>query len=266
MVREFPIPLPPTKEEQTAIAQALSDTDELISSLDKLITKKRSIKQGAMQQLLTGKKRLPGFTGEWVESLLPEVCWFQEGPGVRNSQFTLTGVKLLNGTNITFGKLDLNSTERYISEREAYGWYSHFLADEGDVIIACSGISVAKFHEKVSLIEIKHLPLCMNTSTMRFKITSDRITREFLIYFLKSQDFKDQISGKATGSAQLNFGPFHIKRVLIKLPKPNEQNAITQILSDMDSEIETLEKKRDKYKAIKQGMMQELLTGRTRLI
>ena len=262
----IPIYYPPTKTEQTAIANVLNDADALIISLEKLIAKKQNIKQGAMQLLLTGKKRLPGFIGKWEKMKLPEVCWFQEGPGVRNSQFTSSGVKLLNGTNITSGKLTLDNTDRYISDHEAYGIYSHFLANEGDLIIACSGITVEKFHEKVTIIEKQHLPLCMNTSTMRFKVTGKKLSKFYLLWFLKSQSFKSQIGGQITGSAQLNFGPSHVKKVNIKLPKPDEQTAIAQVLNDMDAEIEVLEQKLTKYRMIKQRMMQELLTGKTRLI
>jgi len=249
----------PTIEEQQAIAEALGDVDGLIRALDKLIAKKRNIKQGTMQKLLSSKKG-------WETNKLPELVWFQEGPGVRNTQFTASGVKLLNGTNIENGKLLLDKTSRYISKNEAYGWYSHFLVDDGDILIACSGISVDKFHEKVTEANKSHLPLCMNTSTMRFKIKSNKISKLYFFHFLKSNSFKQQIGGQATGSAQLNFGPFHVKRIEIELPSLEEQENIAQILSDMDTEIETLEQKRAKYKSIKQGMMQELLTGKTRLI
>jgi len=264
-LKKYRVFFPPTTEEQTAIATVLSDTDALIERLGKLIAKKKAIKQGAMQQLLTGKKRLPGFSGEWEVKKLPEVVWFQEGPGVRNSQFTNSGVKLLNGTNIEDGKLLLEKTDRYISEKEAFGWYSHFLVDDGDILIACSGVTIDKFQEKVTIASQVNLPLCMNTSTMRFKIVSSILSKDFFFYFLKSKSFKEQIGGKATGSAQLNFGPSHVKMVEIALPKPKEQTAIATILSDMDAEIESLEQKRDKYTMLKQGMMQQLLTGRIRI-
>lgn len=269
-IRDFKILVPPTLEEQQAIATALSDTDALIASLEKLIAKKKAIKQGTMQQLLTpphkGGKRSPGFSGEWETYDLKEMVWFQEGPGVRNYQFTSRGVKLLNGTNIQFGVLDLDKTDRYISDKEAFGWYSHFLVDEGDILIACSGISVARFDEKVTIAENHHLPLCMNTSTMRFKMKSCMIYKDFFMHFLKSNDFKNQIGGQATGSAQLNFGPSHVEKVTMEIPEIEEQKAIAQILSDMDKEIDALESKKAKYERVKQGMMQELLTGKTRLV
>ena len=258
-VKELQIPLPLAKSEQTAIASALSDADALISSLEKLIAKKRNIKQGAMQKLLQPKEG-------WDLLPLKKVVWFQEGPGVRNYQFTKSGVKLLNGTNIEKGNLLLDKTERFISEQEAFGWYSHFLADDGDIIIACSGVTINKFDEKVTFVKKEHLPLCMNTSTMRFKIISDNLDKNYFFHFLKSDSFKEQIGGKATGSAQLNFGPSHVQNVEISFPIKSEQNEIATILSDMDNEIAALEKKLSKSKMLKQGMMQELLTGKIRLI
>lgn len=256
---KIPCALPPTLQEQTAIATALSDTDALITNLEKLIAKKRNIKQGAMQELLKPKRG-------WIDKKLPDVVWFQEGPGVRNNQFTNSGVKLLNGTNIENGKLRLEKTDRFISEKEAFGWYSHFLVQEGDILIACSGVTIDKFEEKVTQANTVHLPLCMNTSTMRFKVTSSSLSKNYFLHFLKSRLFKEQISGKATGSAQLNFGPSHVSMVHIAMPSTEEQIEIANVLSAMDSEIALLESKLDKYMNVKFGMMQNLLTGKIRLV
>lgn len=265
-LRNLLIPLPPSFEEQQAIAATLSDADALIEALEQLLAKKRQIKQGAMQELLTGQRRLPGFAGEWKKRFLNEICWFQEGPGVRAWQFTESGVKLLNGTNIYRGALYLDSTSRFISEREAYGPYAHFMADVGDIVIASSGITIDKFHEKVAYVEQDDLPFCMNTSTIRFKPKQEILASEFLFHSLTSDGFKRQIGGQATGSAQLNFGPSHVTKVSIALPGYVEQTAIATVLSDMDAEITTLEAKLAKARSVKQGMMQELLTGRIRLV
>jgi type I restriction enzyme S subunit len=271
--QKCPLPIPPTVAEQEAIAGALSDVDALISALDQLIAKKRDLKQAAMQQLLAPpapgqnrQTRLPGFHAEWSSRLMPDVCWFQEGPGVRNTQFTSFGVKLLNGTNIFRGRINLDTTDRFISEREARGPYAHFLADSGDIVIACSGISVEKFHEKVAVVTAAHLPFCMNTSTMRFKPDLESLLPTYLCHFLMSDRFKSQIGPQATGSAQLNFGPSHVTKVELHLPGVPEQTAIAEVLSDLDAELAALEQRRDKTRALKQGMMQELLTGRTRLV
>lgn len=266
-VLDCPVALPADKKEQTSIAVALSNTDTLIKKFEKLIEKKKNVKQGVMQELLSGKNRLLGFSGKWDAKLLPEISWFQEGPGVRTSQFTPTGIKLLNGTNIYKGKLILDSTNRFISEREAFGPYSHFLVDDGDILIASSGITIDKFEEKISFAKKEDLPLCMNTSTIRFKVKGENIDALFLYYFLMSKKFKDQIGAWATGSAQLNFGPSHLDKIEICLPKEKaEQTAIATILFDIDAEIEKLESQLTKYQNIKQGMMQTLLTGKIRLL
>jgi type I restriction enzyme S subunit len=262
----IPIPAPRSIGEQSAIAEALSDVDALIGALDRLIAKKRDLKQAAMQQLLTGQKRLPGFSGEWEEKSLTQLCWFQEGPGVRNTQFTRSGIKLLNGTNIFRGEINLQTTERFISEKVAFGPYAHFLTEAGDIVIASSGVTIEKFHEKVAFVKNSHLPLCMNTSTIRFKPFADLLDRSFLFQVLMSDVFKKQIGSQATGSAQLNFGPSHVAKVQMLMPKLSEQTAIAEVLSDMDAEIAALERRRDKTRALKQGMMRELLTGKTRLV
>lgn len=256
---KFTFPIPSNKHEVKNIASALSDADAYITSIEMMIEKKCQIKQGAMQKLLKPKKC-------WNCISLDKVVWYQEGPGVRNYQFTKNGVKLLNGTNIENGKLFLDKTDRYISEHEAFGFYSHFLADEGDIIIACSGVTINKFDEKVTFVQREHLPLCMNTSTMRFKVINEKIDKHFFFHFLKSDSFKEQIGGKATGSAQLNFGPSHVKNVQISLPNIIEQIEIATILSDINEEIALLENKLSKNKSIKQGMMQNLLTGKIRLV
>ncbi len=257
----------PPKPEQVEISTTLSDIDALIEKSEILIEKKKVIKQGTMQELLTGKRRLPGFIGEWIEKPISNFTWFQEGPGVRTEQFTQSGVKLLNGTNIYKGKLLLDNTNRFISESEAFGPYSHFLVDAGDIVIASSGITVDKFEEKISFVKKSHMPLCMNTSTIRFKILNNLMDPLFLYYFLMSKKFKNQIGAQATGSAQLNFGPSHLEKIDIYLPKDKEeQTAIATILSDMDTEIEKLESELTKWRDMKQGMMQTLLTGKIRLI
>ncbi len=275
----------PDYKEQTAIANALSDVDTLIQELEKLIAKKQAIKTATMQQLLTGRTRLPQFAhhpdgrkkgykpselGEipedWEGVDFSKIVWFQEGPGVRQFQFTSSGVKLLNGTNIENGSLLLEKTQRHISEKLAYGQYAHFMIDEGDILIACSGVTIDKFHEKVTVAKKLDLPLCLNTSTMRFKPLTDKVDINYIKNFLKSEFFKDQIGGKATGSAQLNFGPYHVNQVIIALPEKREQIEIALVLCSIDEEIYVIEQRLRKTRQIKQGMMQELLTGKTRLI
>ena len=265
-IMKYPLPLAHSFIEQQAIAEALGEMDALLAAQRVRLAKQRAVKQGLLQGLLSGEKRLPGFAGEWEVVDFPELCWFQEGPGVRKYQFTTFGVKLLNGTNIFKGNVDLDATDKFISEREAYGPYSHFLADEGDIIIACSGIAINKFEEKVAIVKAAHLPLCMNTSTMRFKPDDEKLTRGYLYHYLQSTDFKAHIGGQATGSAQVNFGPSHVKDVKMKLPPLDEQRAIADVLTEADAHLAALEAEHAKTQLLKQGMMQNLLTGKIRLV
>ncbi|MFL0078158.1 restriction endonuclease subunit S [Tenacibaculum maritimum] len=258
--------LPPTLKEQKAIATALNDVDDLIVSLEGLIAKKQAIKQGAMQQLLTpphkGGKRLPGFSGEWVEKNLGELAWFQEGPGLRKWQFTTKGIKVINITNLVNGYLDLDKTTRHISWDEFNKMYKHFEVDEHDIVVASSGNSYCK----TSVVRQQDLPLVMNTSVIRFKPNSI-MDYQLLLVLLKSSQFKKQIDLLITGGAQPNFGPVHLPKVFFNIPESkDEQKAIAKILSDMDTELEQLETKKAKYQQLKQGMLQELLTGNTRLV
>ena len=108
---------------------------------------------------------------------IPDVLFFQEGPGIRNTQYTNDGVKLLNVANLVDGKLELSTSDRYISEKEAYGKYKHFLCDTGDFVVASSGIKVDYIDKKMGFVEDFMLPLCMNTSTIRFKVLNPDILR-----------------------------------------------------------------------------------------
>lgn len=176
--------------------------------------------------------------------MIPNVTWFQEGPGVRNTQYTESGVKLLNVANLVDGEIDLSTSKRYISEEEAYGKYKHFLVDYGDFIIASSGIQVEYFEKKMGFITSEEqLPLCMNTSTIRFKPLDKRVLNmRFFMYYLKSNDFKSQLLRQITGIAQLNFGPLHLKRMYVPVPSLEEQERIV-------AEIDLLTGIIDKQKA-----------------
>lgn len=157
--------------------------------------------------------------------------WYQEGPGVRKNQYTTKGIKLLNVANLVDGKIDLSTSHRYISDEEANGKYKHFLVNEGDLIIASSGIQVDYFDKKMGFVKKEHLPLCMNTSTIRFKVLDKKTTNiNYFMYFLKSDMFKKQLQKLITGSAQLNFGPSHLKRIKVDMPTIQEQeNAVNKL-------------------------------------
>ena len=162
---------------------------------------------------------------------IAEMLWFQEGPGVRNTQYTSSGVKLLNVANLVDGVLDITNTDRYISEDEAYNRYKHFLVDDGDLIIASSGIKVEYFDKKMGFAKKEQLPLCMNTSTIRFKVLNkEQVSIRYFMYYLKSEHFKEQLNHQITGSAQLNFGPSHLKKMLFPIVEMETQQQIVRKL------------------------------------
>ena len=170
---------------------------------------------------------------------IDKYVWYQEGPGVRKNQYTETGIKLLNVANLVDGKIDLSTSKRYISINEAYGKYKHFLVDEGDLIIASSGIQVDYFDKKMGFASKEHLPLCMNTSTIRFKAIDNNVTDiKYFMYFLKSNIFKNQLQKLITGSAQLNFGPSHLAKIQINMPDINSQQESVQKLDEVTDIIE----------------------------
>ena len=169
----------------------------------------------------------------------PEILFFQEGPGVRNHQYTTSGVKLLNVSNLRNGKIDLTTSDRYISENEAFNKYSHFLCDPNDFIIASSGIKIDSFDSKMGFIHQSDLPVCMNTSTIRFKVLNKEVLEiRYFMYYLKSIVFKKVLSKVVTGSAQLNFGPSHLKNMSISLPNLDIQKTIVQRLDRVNNLIE----------------------------
>jgi type I restriction enzyme S subunit len=175
---------------------------------------------------------------KWIGRDLSEAYWFQEGPGVRNWQFTSSGIKLLNVANITkLGTIDLNKTERCLSEEEVEKKYKHFLVDIGDLVIASSGISFdtdGLLRTRGAFVQKEHLPLCMNTSTIRFKAKEGVSDLNFLKFWLDSYEFREQITRLVTGSAQQNFGPSHLKSIQIKLPPLREQKRIAAIAQKAD--------------------------------
>lgn len=214
-VSKLAMPMPPI-EEQRRIAAILDQTDTIRAKRRQVLTGLDALTQAAFVDVIKSACHRNSMR-------LEDAYWFQEGPGIRKWQFTDTGVKLLNVGNIERdGSINLEKTSRHISVGEAAGRYSHFLADEGDLVIASSGISFdtdGLLRTRGAFIEPAHLPLCMNTSTIRFKAVPGVSTLRYLQAWLSSTEFRTQITRLVTGSAQQNFGPTHLKQVLINLPE-----------------------------------------------
>jgi len=256
------LPCPPLPEQQ-AIAEALSDVDALTTSLDQLITKKRNIKQGAMQQLLTGKKRLAGFSGDWETKTLGEIGDFKNGinKGKDDFGFGFPFVNLMDifGISKVFPNLKFGLVNSSVAERKMYE------LKKGDVLFVRSSVKP----EGVGLSSLVTADL-ENTVYSGFLIRFrdyGKLDFEFKEHCFFEEDFRQRLIDNSTVSANTNINQDALKKLTIYLPPTKEeQKAIAQILNDMNAQIEKLKQQRDKYKAVKQGMMQELLTGKTRLV
>ena len=247
----------PEFKEQTAIARALSDVDSLISSLQKLIEKKKAIKQGAMQELLTGKKRLPGFSGEWSKQQLGDICNIINGgtPSTSVAEFWNGKILWCTPTDITSCSTKyIYTTESKITESGLKA-SSATLLPKGALLL-CSRATIGE-------VRIAGNAICTNQG-FKSLVVHQNISNEWLYYMMHV--LKSQMLEKAIGSTFLEISKKDLAELDIIVPEFTEQKAIAQVLSDMDSEIEQLEKKLAKYQQIKQGMMQELLTGRIRLV
>ncbi len=247
----------PPKPEQRAITEALSDVDGLLGALDGLLAKKRAIKQEAMQQLLTGKTRLPGFSREWETTTLGGVADIRNGatPSTQITAFWNGSIPWCTPTDITstLGKY-LLTTERSITAEGLTSCAASLLP--AGALLLCSRATIGE-------IKIAASPVCTNQG-FKSLVCKDGVSNEFLYYLLVT--LKPQMIERAIGSTFLEIGKRDVAAIEVRLPPSDEQSAIATFLSDMDAEIAALERRRDKIRAIKQGMMQALLTGRVRLV
>ena len=257
-IKNIIIPMPPPIEQQ-AIAEALSDADAFIASLGRLIAKKRQVKQGAMQELLTGRRRLPGFSGEWEVKRLDAVSEIRSGgtPSTSQPDFWDGDILWCTPTDITAlsGRKYLSQTARTIT---AQG----LKASSAELIPAQSVVMTSR--ATIGECAMNTVPVATNQGFKNFTPFQD-IDGEFLYYLLQTK--KQDFISLCGGSTFLEIGKTQLSAFEIKLPKEKpEQTAIATILSDMDAEIAALEAKLVKARQVKQGMMQELLTGRIRLV
>ena len=258
-VRDSRIPLPPTLAEQEAIASALGDADALIESLERLIAKKRDVKQGAMQELLTARRRLPGFTGKWETKRLGEIGVFLKGSGVKKDEAQ-------DGTLPCIRYGEIYTTHEYIV-RTFCSWISHSVAltatrlQSGDILFAGSGETKEEIGKCAAFVGSEEAYAGGDIVILR-PFNSDSC---FLGYYLNSVPINKQKASMGQGDAIVHIGTQSLASIAVVLPSPTEQTAIAAVLSDMDAELAALEAKLSKARAIKQGMMQELLTGRIRL-
>lgn len=255
LIRGIPIPFPPLNE-QRAIAQALSDVDALLAALNQLIAKKRDLKQAAMQQLLTGKTRLPRFSGEWQVKRLGELVQLSKiGINPSSTPETLF-------THFSLPAFDANETP--VVETGACIGSNKFLVPQDAVLLSKLNPRIPRIWAPL---EVPINSVC-STEFLVLKPNAD-VDRKFLKCVCLSPNVCMQMELHAigtTGSHQ-RIQPNQAMSIEVVIPEdPDEQTAIATVLSEMDAELSALEARRDKTRNIKQAMMQELLTGKTRLM
>lgn len=269
IVSSLTVEYPQSIEEQERIVNVLSDVDSMISSLEKLIAKKKAVKQGAMQELLTGKKRLPGFTEERKEITLNDLCYlitkqtgFDYTNEIKPSLVEIEDTDTLPFIqNKDFNGKKINTKTDYYVPCEVAVKYLRILLDETCMLISLSGRI-----GNVGLFE-KHNGLAFIGGAVGICKFYDERMAEWCMLFLQSPKGQKQIFESQKSGAQHNLTVEDVRKLVIELPPTiEEQTAIASILSDMDNEIEALEQKLAKTRQLKQGMMQQLLTGKIRLV
>lgn len=266
IAKTLPIVLPPTIEEQTAITNALNETDALITDLEKLITKKQNIKQATMQVLLTGKKRLKGFKGEWEKVTLKQIGECIRGVSYNGdndlSVFeTHETLRLFRSNNIQEGKIEFTNVQ-YVQDYRVSN-KQHMLPND---ILICMANGSKELVGKAAIFNATDAKYTFGAFMGCFRIQRNNVDNRFIYYNFCTYNYRSQIDVLLSGSSINNLKPSDIEAIKIVVPSFSEQQAITSILLDIDNEIEALQQQLSKYKLMKEGMMQDLLTGKVRLI
>ena len=261
------IPLPPL-EEQASIASALIEVDALIAALEGMVAKKRDLKQAAMQHLLTGKTRLPGFSGEWEVKRLGDHVRF-----------------LKNGT-LSRAQLAIDAPVKYLHYGDIHGSTSLWLRpksagmpcvdlelvapldrlEDGDLIFADASEDLDGVGKSIEIADCIETEVVSGLHTIAARFDKEVLADGFKAYLQFMPPFRDHLRSMAAGTKVLATNRKHIGSATLALPEPSEQVAIAEVLSDMDADLAALEAQAAKARAVKQGMMQELLTGRVRLV
>ena len=259
-LNSFKVPLPSNREERKNIAAVLSDVDALLAKLDQLIAKKRDLKQAAMQQLLTGQTRLPGFEGEWRTVRAGDIGRFQGGSGFPNR---FQGG--LSGDYPLFKVSDMNNPGNDMFMRSA----NNYICDEvrkqiGAKVFPAGAIVFAKVGAAVFLERkrILQIPSCLDNNMAAYVADATVVDARFLHNVLLCTNLSALVSTTALPSLNGSV----LAAIEFLLPSIEEQVQIAAAISDIDAEIAALDQRRNKTRELKQAMMQELLTGRTRLV
>ncbi len=263
--------LVPPKPEQRAIATALSDVDALLGGLDRLIAKKRDLKQAAMQQLLTGQTRLPGFHSVWKVKRLGELFRFTGGHSASRDQLSTKGHCYLHYGDIhgaTRNYVDTAAHNQDIPKLDIplKRISADSLLEDGDVVFVDASEDDEGTSKHIVVVNKANVPFISGLHTIVAKSRTAELTHEYRRYCFQTATIRQQFLFYAVGTKVSGISKTNIPKLTLPVPSVPEQTAIAAVLSDIDAELLALEARRDKTRALKQAMMQELLTGRTRLV
>ena len=249
----------------------MSDADALIESLEQLLAKKRHLKQGAMQELLTGKKRLPGFAASWPERTMASLFEFSGGLSASRAQLSSEGHCYLHygdihGASKTF--IDVRADNQSIPRLNVplAKVASKSLLADGDVVFVDASEDDEGSSKHVVIVNKDRIPFISGLHTIVAKGRTDELSHSYRRYCFQTRSVKQQFRFFSVGTKVSGISKTNIAKVTLPVPPADEQEAVAAILADMDSELDALEAKLTKARQIKQGMMQELLTGRIRLV
>lgn len=251
------IPFPPTLSEQQAISSALTDADALIDSLEQLLAKKRQIKQGAMQELLTGKR-----LSDWKPQKLENICSFitkGSTPTTYGFEWESDGVLFLRSECVSDNGLDLTQS-MFISEK-AHAVLSRSEVLAGDLLMTITG-NVGRVVRVVGECHRCNI----NQHIARLRIIDPKVSPDFVFYQLSQKEVRRGFEKITTGQAYPQISLKQVRDYVVHLPEYADQIAIAQVLSDMDADIAATEARLTKARDLKQAMAQALLTGRVRLV
>ncbi len=258
--RQTTIACPPTIQEQRAIAEALGDVDELIGSLERLIAKKRDIKQAVIQQLLTGQTRLPGFTERWRHVKLGTLGQFLKGSGISRSQAQSGSIPCVRYGELYTSHHDVVQTfESFISLGVAI---TALRLRKGDILFAGSGETKEEIGKCAAF--VNDLEAYAGGDIVVLRNQSE--CAQYLGYYLNTPAIASQKASKGQGDAVVHISAKALADIDCHIPEVHEQEAIAEVITSIDLEMAHLDKRLAKTRNIKQGMMQQLLTGKVRLV
>jgi len=262
---------PKAEEEQRAIAEALSDVDELLGGLDRLIAKKRDLKQAAMQQLLTGQTCLPGFHGEWPVKTFADLFNFSGGYSASRDQLSTEGDCYLH-----YGDIH-TSSKTFVDVRAEYQDIPKLnvplkrvsassLLKDGDIVFVDASEDDAGTSKYVVVVNKENIPFISGLHTIVAKPKTDELAQAYRHYCFQTPAIRQQFLFYSVGTKVSGISKTNIAKLKMPVPSVPEQTAIAEVLTEMDAELAALEQRREKTRALKLAMTQELLAGKTRLV